>query len=118
MKRQKSISIFLAILVIILAWMYIKFSNEKNTKDSLITTENETTKEETITISQEYITYMYYIKEKDGRLVVYKVKEEEIYMETSIQTNTLPDEIRDKLDAGIFFENEGELFDFLESYSS
>ena len=71
MKRQVSVSIFLAILVIALAWLYIKFNNETQPKNQNITTENDVSKEESITISQEYLTCPYYIKAEYGRLVVY-----------------------------------------------
>ena len=39
-------------------------------------------------------------------------------METVIRTDALPEELRDRLAAGIGFFEEPELFDFLESYSS
>ncbi len=118
MKRQVSVSIFLAILVIVLAWLYIKFNNETSPKENMISTENDVSKEQSITISQEYISCPYYIKAVHGRLVVYETKSQEIFMETSIEIYTLPSEIQEKLEPGIFFQTEGELYDFLESYSS
>ena len=118
MKRQISVSVFLAILVIVLTWLYIKYNNETEPKEIQIETENEISKEESITISQEYLSCLYYIKEIDGRLVVYEAKNHAVFMETSIETFTLPVEIREKLDAGIYFQTEAELYDFLESYSS
>lgn len=118
MKRQMSVSIFLAILVIVLTWIYIKFSNETETKENNIQTENDISKEESVTISQEYLSYPYYIKEKDGRLIVYESKNQQIFMETSIDVFSLPEEILEKLDSGIYFQTEGDLYDFLESYSS
>lgn len=118
MKRQISVSIFLAILVIVLAWLYIKFNNETNPKEHLISTENDVSKEESITISQEYISYPYFIKEENGRLVVYKTKNQELFMETGIETYTLPMDIQEKIEDYIFFQTEAELYDFLESYSS
>ena len=118
MKRQVSVSIFLAILVIVLAWMYIRFSNETKIEENRITTENDISSEQSVTISQEYISYPYYIKAVDGRLVVFETKKESIFMETSIELSTLSAEMQKKLETGIFFKNEGELYDFLESYSS
>ena len=118
MKRQMSVSIFLAILLITLTWLYIKFSNETVPKDNKFQTENDISKDESITISQEYISSLFYIKEYDGRLVVYESKNHTIFMETSIEIITLPKEIIDKLDTGIFFQSEAQLYDFLESYSS
>ena len=118
MKRQVSVSIFLAIIVIALTWLYIRFSNETRPEENVITTENNISKEESITISQEYITCPYYIKEEDGKLIVFETKTKHIFMETSIEIYMLPEELIDKLDSGIFFETEGDLYDFLESYSS
>ena len=118
MKRQMSVSIFLAILLIALAWLYIKFSNETSPKENKISTENEMSSEPAITISQDYISYLFFVKVEDGRLVVYENTHKTIYMETSIEYHTLPVEVQKKADMGIFFKNEGELFDFLESYSS
>ena len=118
MKRQMSISIFLAVLVILLAWLYIKFSNEIQPKNETITTENNVLKEPSVTINQTYITYPYYIKDVDGRLVVFLTKTKEIYMETGIENILLPNDVKEKLETGIFFENEEKLYDFLESYSS
>ena len=118
MKRQISVSIFLAVLVITLAWLYIKFNNEARVENERIVTENEVSKEQSVTISQDYTAYPYYIKEEYGKLVVYESKSDEIYMETSIGIYTLPQDIRTKIESGIFFSTEQELYDFLESYSS
>ena len=119
MKRQISISIIFAIFLIILVWMYIKFYNENGLADPKISTEISSEKEEeNIPISKEYQSFKYYIKDEQGKVVVYTMKKHEFYMETGIFTYTLPTEIQTKLLAGIFFETEAELYDFLESYSS
>lgn len=120
MKRQVSVSIFLAILVIALAWLYIKFSNETRPKEkeNEITTENDVSSEQSVTISQEYISYPYCIKAQDGKVAVFKTQENDIYMETSIEIEILPLDIQEKIKKGIYFKTEGELYDFLESYSS
>ena len=109
MKRQISVSIFLAVLVIVLAWLYIKFNNETKPEKNTITTENHVSEEPSTTISQEYFSYEYYIKVEHEKLVVYRCKNHEVFMETSIEN---------RLESGIFFQTEGELYDFLESYSS
>lgn len=118
MKRQVSVSIFLAVLLIALAWLYIKFSNETRPKENMITTENDVSKENSMPISQEYISCKYYLKEQYGKLVVFEGKNHEIFMETSIEVEFLPDDLKEKLEVGIFFQTEAELYDFLESYSS
>ena len=117
MKRQISISIFLAIIVIVLALIYVKVSNETKQNNDEITSEY-TESNNSINISQVYTNYEFYIKEADGRLVVYDTKSQSIYTETGIEIHTLPAEIIEKLETGIFFETEAELYDFLESYSS
>ena len=119
MKRQISISIFLAILVIILALLYVKFFNDtKQNENGVLTEENQNQKEEALTISQTYVYYPYYLKEEYGRLVVYEAKTQTIYAQTGIETEYLPVEIQEDLKSGIFFESEEELYNFLESYSS
>ena len=111
MKRQISVSILLAMLVITLALLYIKFSNETKV-------ENEVKKDEPISVNQEYVVYPYYIKAEHGRLVVYENNSGEIFMETGIGIYALPYDIQLNLEPGIFFSSEQELYDFLESYSS
>lgn len=119
MKRQVSISIFCAILLIVMVWLYIKFYNDRKLMEKEINTEEQAGQiEESITISQEYISYKFYIKNEDGRIVVYSTKTKEWAMETGIEVYTLPEDIKENLDIGIFFETEEDLYDFLESYSS
>lgn len=119
MKRQVSVSIFCAILLIVMVWLYIKFYNERKPMETEINTEEQVgQKEESITISQGYTSYEFYIKNEDGRIVVYSTKTDEWAMETGIESYTLPEDIKQKIEAGIFFKTEEELYDFLESYSS
>ena len=117
MKRQISISILLAILVIALTWLYIRFSNDTQLHEKgVLTKENQ--KENALEMSQNYISFAYYIKEEDGRLVVYETKTQNIYAQTGIESNTLPIDLQSELDTGIFFESAEDLYNFLESYSS
>ena len=119
MKRQISISIFFAIFLILLVWLYIKFYNENKVNENELSTEVKIVKEEdAITISEDYHLYEFYIKDENGKVVVYQTKNQEFYMETGISTYTLPLVIRERIISGIFFETEAELYDFLESYSS
>ena len=120
MKRQISISIFLAIFVIILTMLYIRFSNERKPEETKEQNEQlvEEKSEASIVLSQENISSPFYIKDEDGWLVVYQTKTQERYMDTGIETETLPEELLENIKAGIFFETEQALYDFLESYSS
>ena len=117
MKRQISISILLAILVIALTWLYIRFSNETQLHENgVLTKENQ--QEDALEISQDYMVFQYYIKDDNGRLVVYETKTQAIYAQTGIETDVLPMEIQAELETGLFFESEEDLYNFLESYSS
>ena len=118
MKRQISISIFFAILLIVMVWFYIKTYNDRKPIADEITTEQSITKEEAVEIGKVYENYAYYAKNEDGRIVVYSVKNQNLKMETGIEIFSLPSRIQKMLDEGIFFETEEKLYDFLENYSS
>jgi len=118
MKRQISVSIFFAILLIVMVLFYIKIYNNRKPIADEITTEQNITKEDAIEISKRYENYAYYAKEEAGRVVVYSTKNQNLMMETGIQTYLLPTAIQEKLKDGIFFETEEDLYDFLENYSS
>lgn len=120
MKRQISISVFLSILVILLAFLYIRFFNdtkpENNGNNEQLV--EELTEAPSLVSGQEYTNYLYYIKDEDGRLVVFQTKTQEYYMDTGIEKDVLPEDLQEKLETGLFFATEKELYDFLESYSS
>ncbi len=122
MKRQMSICIFLAIIVIVLTLLYIKFNNENGrnqTDDTTAPIENSTENNtQSLTSSNEYSTYYFYAKNDNGRISVYDVKTQTLYMETGIEVEFLPEELQQELESGIYFKTEEELYDFLESYSS
>ncbi|MBR4026027.1 MAG: hypothetical protein IKJ01_00530 [Lachnospiraceae bacterium] len=120
MKRQISICIFLAIIVILLSLLFIKFNNtriEYNKQQELLNTQN-VQQQESIRISQPYTQYMFYILNENGQLVVYDTKTNNLYMETGIRTDYLPEEVQKEIKEGLFFQTESDLYDFLESYSS
>ena len=118
MKRQISVSIFFAILLIVMVWFYIKIYNDRKPIVDERSTEQSVIKEDAVEISQKYENYDYYVKDEDGRVVVYSTKNEKLMMETGIETFSLPSVIQEKLEEGIFFETEEKLYDFLENYSS
>ncbi len=62
--------------------------------------------------------YMYLLRVEEGRLVVYEKDGETVYLETNIRYEDLDDEMKKKAAAGIPFENDRELYEFLENYSS
>ncbi len=80
-------------------------SESKNTDDSLTT-------------AKELTQPKYIIKNDSGMLSVYKNSGTEKFFETGVYFDELPFDIQKKVDTGIGFENETDLYDFLESYSS
>ncbi len=124
MKRQISICIILAIIVIILALLTIKINNESGTREipmvdtehHVVDTQEKTT--QSVESSNPYKKYEFCAKTEDGRVVIYDVQSSVLYMETAIEIRFLSEELQAELKDGIYFENEEQLFDFLESYSS
>lgn len=60
----------------------------------------------------------YYLKEKNGYLVVYLSDGETFYESTGILTESLPKEVRNEIRQGKYMETTKELYGFLENYSS
>lgn len=60
----------------------------------------------------------YYAKSFNGTIVILKGDEKTVYDYTQILVNTLPEDIQKKVQAGFFLEDENELYNFLETYSS
>jgi hypothetical protein len=62
--------------------------------------------------------YKYILIEEDGHLLVYYSDNTTLFFDSGIQTKNLPEEVLDKLETGIRFLNDEELYEFLENYSS
>lgn len=62
--------------------------------------------------------YNYYIGNKNGNITVYNKDKKTIYLETDILYESLPDDMKGKIDSYLGFNNLKEVFAFLESYSS
>lgn len=60
----------------------------------------------------------YFIGIKDNVVIVYLEDRSQVYEYTNIELWTLPVELQYDLVEGIYVENEKELFDFLQTYSS
>lgn len=54
----------------------------------------------------------------DGCLQVYVLETGQLYMETTIAYDLLPEDVREQIDTGKHFDTEEALLEFLESYSS
>ena len=53
-----------------------------------------------------------------SKMSVYNATASEKYFDTGVYFEELPDEAKNKVTNGLYFFNETDLYDFLESYSS
>lgn len=60
----------------------------------------------------------YIIKEKDGYVIVYDASDGEVYEHTSIECKNLPEAVQKEVRAGKKVETIGQVYGFLENYSS
>ena len=70
------------------------------------------------TIQPESAQTTYTLAVADGCLQVYVLETGQLYMETTIVYDLLPEKVRTQIDAGKHFDSEETLLEFLESYSS
>lgn len=122
MKSKISIC-FLTIVVILLALVMIEKINTQRAVDkaTIIAQSNENDKEEkkeSLLTSNEAKNAKYCIKNDSGMLSVYNGTASEKYFDTGVYFEELPDEAKNKVTNGLYFFNETDLYDFLESYSS
>lgn len=128
MKKKTGICLFTGMIFLLLILVVYLLSIQQNTgigKENLtastekISDENDT---EQIVRSTEIIAicepYTYVIKQKNGVLVVYQSDGVTEFFETNIRIRDLDADMVEKIENGIFFSDDRELYDFLESYSS
>lgn len=128
MKKTTGICLFTGMIFLLLILVVYLLSIQQNTgigKENLtasterISDENDT---EQIVRSTEIIAicepYTYVIKQKNGVLVVYQSDGVTEFFETNIRIRDLDADMVEKIENGIFFSDDWELYDFLESYSS
>lgn len=74
---------------------------------------------DTIVLRKSYeIQYSYYLIEEDGLVTVYKEDRKTIYEYTDIRVSTLPTALQEEIKAGKYMQDNHELYNFLENYSS
>lgn len=124
MKSKISIC-FLTIFIILLALFTIeKINTQRAADEAAITAQNKdkdkdaNDKKESLQTSNEAKNASYCIKNDSGMLSVYNGAASEKYFDTGVYFEELPDEVKNKVTNGLYFFNETDLYDFLESYSS
>lgn len=116
---------FLTIVIILLALVTIEKINTQRAADqAAITAQSKdmdkkaSDKKESLQTSNEAKNASYCIKNDSGMLSVYNGAASEKYFDTGVYFEELPDEVKNKVTNGLYFFNETDLYDFLESYSS
>lgn len=130
MKKSISICIFIAVLAWLIAGLVLLFRKPEQSEPPLIVSEMEQGADmQTTAASEEQKEQLresmaaplgaaYFMKEEDGKLVVYRADGTTVYLETDIRCDELDLWLQEQAKDGIWFETDRELFDFLENYSS
>ena len=121
---------FLTIVIILLALVTIEKINtqraadnaaiiaQSKDKDKDAKYKEEKDKKESLQTSNEAKNARYCIINDSGMLSVYNGAASEKYFDTGVYFEELPEEVKNKVTTGLYFFNETDLYDFLESYSS
>lgn len=114
MNRRYSIGFFMMIVVFTLAfvfmykWSYDRTIEKAESKDDeMLSTEGSAHKEDG-----------YVICERDGYVIVYLSDLQTVYEYTTIEVNLLPENLQEELKTGKKVDSLGEVYGFLENYSS
>lgn len=116
---------FLTIVIILLGLVTIEKINTQRAADKAAAIaqskdkDNEANDKKTsLQTSNEAKNAKYCIKNDSGMLSVYNATASEKYFDTGVYFEELPEEVKNKVTNGLYFFNETDLYDFLESYSS
>lgn len=125
MKKTIGICFFAGLLLagILGAFLFLRGSGETERPEELQVAEATeqvmpTERPEAAESMQVQKNFRYIIREKDGILVVYEKDGKTILLETNIKTEQLDEETKKVFEQGVYIEDERELYDLLESYSS
>lgn len=108
----------MAVIAVVLAIFILVVTDNKKPSDQHFKEEvsSQVTK---VTESEEY---QYVLKYERETLRIYRNIVDEVrevfYDYADINIDSLPDDIRERLTKGIYFEGEAQLYDFLQTYSS
>ncbi len=116
---------FLTIVIILLGLVTIEKINTQRVADKTAAIAQSKDKDKeandkktSLQTSNEAKNAKYCIKNDSGMLSVYSATASEKYFDTGVYFEELPEEVKNKVTNGLYFFNETDLYDFLESYSS
>ncbi len=122
MKRKYSICIFVTLLIIVsvlMIWAGTKHMGSGRQLQDITQDETEsTTQDNAVYSGKTQDSYAYIIFDVDGHLLVYYADNVTVFFDTGILSKSLSEEMRKQLVYGIRFNDEDELYEFLENYSS
>lgn len=110
MNRKYGIGFFIGTILIILLFVMVYRMSYHRALDKTKTQENRS--------SQNVLEICYYIKASDGYVTVYESDQKTVYEYTSILVEELPEELQEDLKVGIKVTSMGQVYGFLENYSS
>ena len=100
---------------------YMRHPSKKEQEAGLISYVMTAYKGNTIYLRKTYeqpVYHGYYAKSFNGYVVILKGDEKTVYEYTQIAIHLLPDDIKEQVMDGYYLENESDLYNFLENYSS
>lgn len=125
MKQKISICVLSAFIIVIGLSIFLSWDKTRQKENPKLATEirletESRSGEDLLPImrEQEPVQAEFLLFEEDGRISVFYEKDQSLFMETGIPVWYLPKELQLKLQDGIPFATEEELYEFLESYSS
>ncbi len=123
MKKTISICLFAALLLSVCLFAAVRWSRPKEEAlpdTTLAATEQAAESEQPVTTESMQVqkAYRYILRARDEFLVVYEQDGKTVLLETHIHLDRLTEETKALLTDGIYVEDESELYDLLESYSS
>ena len=110
MRRRYGIGFLVATLLVVL----ILSIADRNSYSRI----QEEYEQEEKTRTQGNVETYYYIKENEGYVIVYEADEKTVYEYTSIRVDELPEKMQDAIKKGIKVDSLGQIYGFLENYSS
>ena len=92
---------------------------EKNHKNPTRLSVEDITEGETVSASEEEGSYgLFLLKERNGCVTVYEGDGVTVYEPTTIPVKTLPKTLQQEIKQGKYLKTHGDLYSFLENYSS
>lgn len=107
------LGIIAAILVLVCAFQYSydkaqkRRLAERNQQEKTVQTEGSVNKE-----------YGYLVKIQDGYVVIYYPDSKTVFEYTTISCKSLPQDVQEKINTGMYLPNVKQVYGFLENYSS